>query len=168
MIASIEALQQRICAEVRPGVDFVVLHAFAHRQVAAVLREHELVKCSADEAVSTGITRAFLPHGLGHLLGLQVHDVGGHLKDPEGNKAPPPREHPHLRNTRTIEPRHVFTVEPGLYFIEMLLRPFRSGDLSTRFHWKLIDELSPLGGIRIEDNVVVLESGHRNLTRAYL
>ncbi|MGH9324853.1 MAG: M24 family metallopeptidase, partial [Vicinamibacteria bacterium] len=77
-------------------------------------------------------------------------------------------EHPYLRNTRTVEPSHVFTIEPGLYFIEMLLRPFRQGDDRARFNWKLIDDLSPLGGIRIEDNVVVTPEGHRNLTRAYL
>jgi Xaa-Pro dipeptidase len=62
----------------------------------------------------------------------------------------------------------VFTIEPGLYFIEMLLREFRQGEVSSRFNWKLIDELSPFGGIRIEDNVVVTESGHRNLTREHL
>ncbi|HEY7696967.1 MAG TPA: M24 family metallopeptidase, partial [Vicinamibacteria bacterium] len=101
-------------------------------------------------------------------LGIQVHDVGGHLKDPEGNPAPPPPEHPYLRNTRTIEPRQVFTVEPGLYFIEMLLRAFREGEASSRFNWKLIAELSPFGGIRVEDNVVVTDDGHRNLTRSYL
>ena len=87
LIASMDALQQRICAEVKPGVDFVVLHAFTHRQLAAVLREHRLVTCSADEAVATGITRGFLPHGLGHLLGLQVHDAGGQLADDGGQEA---------------------------------------------------------------------------------
>jgi len=97
-----------------------------------------------------------------------VHDVGGHLADASGTKAPPPVQHPHLRNTRTIEPGHVFTIEPGLYFIEMLLREFRDGEHAERFNWPLIDELAPLGGIRIEDNVVVTEDGHRNLTRSYL
>ncbi len=91
LIASMDALQQRICEEVKPGVDFVVLHAFTHRQLANVLREHKLVACSADEAVATGITRAFLPHGLGHLLGLQVHDAGGRLADTTGKKREPPR-----------------------------------------------------------------------------
>ena len=77
LIDAVEALQQRVCGEVKPGVDFVVLHSLTHRLLAALLRDHEIVKCSADEAVATGITRAFLPHGLGHLLGLQVHDAGG-------------------------------------------------------------------------------------------
>jgi len=62
----------------------------------------------------------------------------------------------------------VMTVEPGLYFIPMLLRPFREGEHASRFDWKLIDELTPLGGMRIEDDVIVTETGNRNLTREYL
>jgi Xaa-Pro dipeptidase len=70
-----------------------------------------------------------------------------------------------LRTTRTIEEGHVFTIEPGLYFIEMLLRPFRSGAKAQLFNWTLIDALASHGGIRIEDNLLVTKDGHRNLTR---
>jgi Xaa-Pro dipeptidase len=164
----VEKLQQEICREVHPGRPFGDLHREAHRKLAKLLSQSDILHAEPDEAESRGWTRPFLPHGLGHHLGIQVHDVGGHLRDPEGNRTPPPPEHPYLRNTRTIEARHVFTVEPGLYFIEMLLREFRQGEDSSRFNWKLIDELSPFGGIRIEDNVVVTESGHRNLTREHL
>jgi Xaa-Pro dipeptidase len=164
----VEKLQQELCRDVRPGIPYGDLHRAAHLKIAKLLKESDLLLADAVEAEAKGWTRPFLPHGLGHHLGLQVHDVGGHLKDPEGNKTPPPPEHPYLRNTRVIEPRQVFTVEPGLYFIEMLLRKFRQGEASSRFNWKLIDELSQFGGIRIEDNVVVTEDGHRNLTRAHL
>mgnify|MGYP001179704047 CR=1 FL=1 len=67
-----------------------------------------------------------------------------------------------------IEERHVLTIEPGLYFIPMLLKPFREGEHAAAFDWKLVDELTPLGGIRIEDDVVVTAAGHRNLTREHL
>jgi Xaa-Pro dipeptidase len=164
----VEKLQQELCREVRPGIPFGDLHREAHRKVAKLLTESGVLRSDPEEAEEKGWTRPFLPHGLGHHLGLQVHDIGGHQKDPEGHKAPPPPEHPYLRNTRTIEPRQVFTVEPGLYFIEMLLRQFRQGEASSRFNWKLVDELAPFGGIRIEDNVVVTEVGHRNLTRGHL
>jgi Xaa-Pro dipeptidase len=164
LIASLEALQQRVCDEVKPGVDFVVLHAFAHRQLAAVLRDHQLVSCSADEAVANGITRAFLPHGLGHLLGLQVHDAGGQLADTTGRRREPPRGDPFLRLTRTLSPGMVVTIEPGLYFIPALLRALlaKQEGLVSR---ALIERLLPFGGIRIEDNVAVTADGHRNLTR---
>jgi Xaa-Pro dipeptidase len=164
----VEKLQRELCREVRPGIPFGDLHRAAHLKVAHLLVESDVLHANPEEAEAKGWTRPFLPHGLGHHLGLQVHDVGGHLKDPEGNKTPPPPEHPYLRNTRTIEPRQVFTMEPGLYFIEMLLRGFRAGEASSRFNWKLIDELAPFGGIRVEDNVVVTEDGHRNLTRGHL
>ena len=62
----------------------------------------------------------------------------------------------------------MITIEPGCYFIPMLLRPFREGPRAQHFNWKLIDELSPMGGIRIEDDVLVTETGCRNLTREHL
>jgi Xaa-Pro dipeptidase len=102
---------------------------------------------------------------LGHFLGVQVHDVGGRQKSPEGGTVPPPREFPYLRTTRKVEAGQVFTIEPGLYFIEMLLRPHRTGATHDLFDWKLVDQLAPHGGIRIEDNVLVTRDGHRNLTR---
>jgi len=126
------------------------------------------VKVGADEAFEKGLTHPFFPHGIGHHLGIQVHDVAGQQSDPAGTPAPPPKEYPYLRNTRTIEPGHVFTIEPGLYFIPMLLRPFRTGPDSSAFDWETIDALTPLGGVRVEDNVVVTESGPRNLTREHL
>ena len=109
--------------------------------------------------------RTLLPHGLGHFLGLQVHDVAGHQAAPEGGTKEPPARHPFLRTTRTIEEGQVFTIEPGLYFIPMLLREHRAGDTAACFDWDLVDRLTPCGGIRIEDNVLVTADGHRNLTR---
>jgi Xaa-Pro dipeptidase len=164
LIASMDALQQRICAEVKPGVDFVVLHAFTHRQIAALLVELELVTCSADEAVATGITHGFLPHGLGHLLGLQVHDAGGHLADETGTKRAPPRPDPYLRLTRTLQPGFVVTIEPGLYLIPSLLRALLAKH-ESRLNRAAIERLVPFGGIRIEDDIEVTADGHRNLTR---
>jgi Xaa-Pro dipeptidase len=164
LIASMDALQQRVCAEVKPGADFIVLHAFANRQLTTVLEEHRLIACSADEAVATGITRAFLPHGLGHLLGLQVHDAGGRLADRTGKKREPPPLAPYLRCTRTLEPGMVTTIEPGLYFIPSLLKPLLAKH-EDKLNRTMIERLAPFGGIRIEDNVEVTADGHRNLTR---
>lgn len=163
-----DALQKDLCSAVQPGLPYTELHHEAHLKIASLLKASEILAVEPEEAVARGLSRPFFPHGLGHHLGLQVHDVGGHLADASGREAPPSEEHPYLRNTRTIEARHVFTIEPGLYFIEMLLRPFREGDASNHFNWSLIDELAPFGGVRVEDNVVVTDDGHRNLTRAFL
>jgi Xaa-Pro dipeptidase len=67
-----------------------------------------------------------------------------------------------------MEVGQVFTIEPGIYFVRMLLEPHRTGASSADFNWPLIDALAPRGGIRVEDNVVVTSTGHRNLTREQL
>jgi Xaa-Pro dipeptidase len=114
--------------------------------------------------VASGITRSFLPHGLGHLLGLQVHDAGGHLADTAGRRREPPRGDPFLRLTRTLSPGMVVTIEPGLYFIPALLRAMLAKH-EAHVSRAMIERLLPFGGIRIEDNVAVTADGHRNLTR---
>jgi Xaa-Pro dipeptidase len=91
-------------------------------------------------------------------LGLQCHDVGCALR-------PPRADNPFLRNTSQVAEGQVFTIEPGLYFIEALLAPLRG---SAEIDWKLVDALAALGGVRIEDDLVVRATGIRNLTREVL
>ncbi|HLO68529.1 MAG TPA: Xaa-Pro dipeptidase [Holophaga sp.] len=168
LLEGMERNQLELCAEVKDGVPFGDLHHLSHLKLAALLKENGLLDAEPEEAVKLGLTRPFYPHGLGHHLGIQVHDVAGKLSGPDGAVAPPPAEHPYLRTTRTLEVGHVVTIEPGLYFIPMLLRPFRTNEHAGRYNWKLIDELTPCGGIRIEDNVLVTPAGPRNLTREHL
>jgi Xaa-Pro dipeptidase len=164
LIDSLDRLQQTLCAEARGGVDFVTLNERAHELLAQVLVTHSLVNCSAAEAFESGLTRTFLPHGLGHLLGLQVHDAGGRQISPDGEIRDPPPEHPFLRLTRVLEPGFVVTIEPGLYFIPSLLRALDPA-ARRRVNWATVEELIPYGGVRIEDNVFVQETKHSNLTR---
>ena len=166
LVEGMEHLQQQLCGKVRAGLDWRDLHLETHHLLALLLREAGLLDMSPEEAVATGVSAIFLPHGLGHLLGLQVHDVGGFRDQPEGEAIPRPPGHPALRLTRRLVPGMVVTVEPGLYFIDSLLRKLRAGPQGSRVNWKLVDELAPCGGIRIEDNVVVCAQGGENLTRA--
>ncbi len=165
LVASVERFQKKLCADVAVGMKYEALHEEAHRQVAASLREAGVTKLGVDEAVAGGVTRAFFPHGLGHSLGLQCHDVGCALVKPKP-------ENPFLRNTTTIAPGQVFTIEPGVYFIDALLAPVKSGPLGGAIDWALVGELGKMGGVRIEDDVVVLGAGGpsaiRNLTRELL
>lgn len=162
LIASMDKLQRALCSSIQPGCDYVALHREAHRQLAAILTEHDIVNCSAEAAVENGITRAFFPHGLGHYIGTQVHDVGGHQASETGGRNPPPDEHPFLRLTRKLTPGAILTIEPGLYFIDMLLAEHAG---SSDINWNRVDEFRPYGGIRIEDDVHVNETGVDNLTR---
>ena len=165
LILSMDAMQQQLCAEAQPGVDFIALNERAHQLLAEVLVAHRLTRCASDETYTLGITRSFLPHGLGHLLGLQVHDAGGHLRTPDGHEHAPPREHPFLRLTRVLEPGFVVTIEPGIYFIPALLNQLKNESVAPLIDWQLVERLSPCGGVRIEDDVLVTESESLNLTR---
>ncbi len=158
LIARMDKLQQEVLTHIKPGLQYEELHDTAHRLLATVIRDLGIAKGSDSELVDRGITRALFPHGLGHSLGVMVHDVGMKLR-------PPRDDNKFLRNTSKIEVGHVFTIEPGIYFIDGLLNPLKQEERGRMLDWKLIDELRPFGGIRIEDNVVVLERGIRNLTR---
>lgn len=168
LVAGMDRLQRELCDAVRPGRPYLELHRLAHVKIGDLLHDCGVLRVRGDEALARGVTAPFFPHGLGHFLGLQVHDVGGRQKAPEGGTLPPPPEFPYLRTTRSIEAGQVFTIEPGLYFIEMLLRPHRTAPTAGLFAWPLIERLAPHGGIRIEDDLLVTADGHRNLTRAFL
>lgn len=164
LVQALDASQQRLADGVRPGQDFRELHCMAHLEVGGLLAAAGIATCSAEQAVDSGVTRTFFPHGLGHLLGLQVHDVagtaaasGGEIKRPEG--------HPYLRLTRTLEAGCVVTIEPGIYFIDLLLDEARADGRRRLIDWNRVSALHPYGGVRIEDNVVALPEGPRNLTR---
>ena len=165
LITGIEALELEIVASVKPGVAYPALHDQAIAGVASLLVEHGIAKVAKSELIERRLAHAFMPHGVGHLLGIQVHDVGGHQRNASGGRIEPPAHSPALRTTRMLSEDMVFTVEPGLYFIPMLLDPLRTGDAREALNWPLIDELIPSGGIRIEDNIRVTATGAENLTR---
>jgi Xaa-Pro dipeptidase len=161
LVAGVEAMQKRLCAAVKVGMPYEQLHDESHRQVGVILRETGIVRGSAEEAVAGGVTRAFYPHGLGHSLGLQTHDVGCALRAPRA-------DNPFLRNTSDMAVGQVFTIEPGIYFIDALLAELRAKPEGKIVDWTAVDALAPLGGVRIEDDVVVQDGGVRNLTREQL
>jgi Xaa-Pro dipeptidase len=163
IVAEVDAMQRRICGAVRIGARYEQLHDDAHFLVATVLREVGVARGSIEELVASGITRVFFPHGLGHSLGLQTHDVGCGLRAPRA-------DNPFLRNTSEVEAGQVFTIEPGIYFIEALLGPLRAGPHAALIDWATVEALAPLGGVRIEDDLFVAggDAVIRNLTREEL
>lgn len=165
MVSALDHAQRELVASIRPGQSFVDLHRQAHDDIGDILSQLGLVDMSAESMVESGVTAAFFPHGLGHHLGLQVHDRGGKLADPAGTPIPQPSGHPFLRNLRPVEPGNVFTIEPGIYVIEQLLAPLREKPNGADINWSRVSEIAPCGGVRIEDNILVTTSGVRNLTR---
>jgi len=165
MVGAMDVVQQDLCGRMRGGADYRALHVEAHRLIAGVLAEFGIIRVSADAAVESGLSSVFFPHGLGHFLGLQTHDVAG-LIDNEGSPSPRPEGHPFLRLTRVLEPGNVLTVEPGLYFIDSLLSQWRTQRDAGAVDWERVEAFARYGGIRIEDNVVITADAPLNLTRA--
>ena len=165
LVEAMDGAQQALCAAIRAGTDYREVHLQAHWLIAGVLQRAGIVSCSAETAVAEGVSSVFFPHGIGHLLGLQVHDVAGFAKDPSGAEIPKPEGHPYLRLTRTLEPGFVVTVEPGLYFIDLLLDAARGDGRGKHIRWDAVERLKPFGGIRIEDDVVCTSGAPENLTR---
>jgi len=165
LIAAMDTLQLGLCELCTAGTDWREIHLAALERITALLRQAGVLRCSVEEAIASGTARLFFPHGIGHLLGLQVHDVGGTMADTAGGLIPKPPQDPALRLTRTLEPGFVVTMEPGLYFIDALLGPARETHHAARIDWQRVAELAPFGGIRIEDNLVITGGAARNLTR---
>lgn len=165
LLVSMEREQLSIIDEVKTGMNYAELHSRMHLKIANILKSAGIVNMSPEAMVDTNVTFNFLPHGLGHLLGLQVHDVAGFQLSHEGGIKPAPEKYPALRLTREITEGQVFTIEPGLYFIPMLLKKLKQSDHHTSVNWPLIEALMPYGGIRIEDNIAVQNGLPVNLTR---
>jgi Xaa-Pro dipeptidase len=165
LIDRFDELQQELVAEVRAGVDFADLHISCHRKIATLLTELRIASGSVEAQIEAGVTAAFYPHGLGHLLGIQVHDVGGRMGDDTGTIVDPPSGHPYLRMTRRLDVDQVLTIEPGVYVIDMLLENLAGTPAEKLVNQERVNWLRPYGGIRIEDDVRVLQDGCENLTR---
>ncbi|GAC1518671.1 MAG: Xaa-Pro dipeptidase [Polyangiales bacterium] len=157
LVLAMEAMQKRLVAKVALGMPYEQLHDESHRQMSAILVDSGLAKGTAEEIDAQGVSRAFYPHGLGHSLGLVTHDVGCASLRPRA-------DNPFLRNTSRIAEGQVFTIEPGLYFIDGLLAELRAKPAGKLVDWNVVDAVAPFGGIRIEDDVLVLDSGVRNFT----
>ncbi len=165
LINSMNAVQLALVDMLKPGIKYTDVHLKSHELIAQVLADFDLVQLPPEGVVETGISRTFYPHGIGHHLGLQVHDVGGFMADERGTHVPAPEQHPFLRCTRLIEPQMVFTIEPGLYFIDSLLADLKASEQGKYVNWHKVDSLRPWGGIRIEDNVIVHRDRNENMTR---
>jgi len=165
LIDAVDAAQRGFCAKVRAGQDYPELHVHAHHALAGILKDFGFIRMSAENAVESGVSSVFFPHGLGHPIGLQVHDVAGFQASDAGGTIARPPGHPYLRMTRALEPGMVVTIEPGLYFIDMLLAELKDKPTAKDVDWTRVDAFRRYGGIRIEDDVACTADDPENLTR---
>lgn len=166
MIEVMDQKQRELVSAGAIGKSNIDLHRLSHVKVAEVLEQFDIVTVSVEAALDAGITTTFYPHGLGHGLGVNVHDKGGQLANADGETIPAPVDYPRLRNTTPMVANQIHTVEPGLYFIPALLDKLRNTRSAKDINWDRVNAFIPYGGIRIEDNIIVHEDGRlENLTR---
>lgn len=151
------ATQRECIRMIKPGVSFIKVHNYAARRLIDGLIRLGLIKDGDKQAVyKSGAHRLFFPHGIGHLLGLDVHDVG----------ARPSKRARGLRSAVTLRPGMVVTIEPGIYFNDAQLNdPKVRKKFGKYVNWKKVDQYLSVGGVRIEDDILVTKTGHTNLTR---
>lgn len=155
-------VQQTAIANARPGIEYKELHLAACAQIAGGLVDLGLLRGSPEELVARDAHALFFPHGLGHMLGLATHDAGGCL----AGRTPSDRFGlKWLRADLPLQPGYVVTIEPGIYFIKALIDDrSRREQFADCVNWGRVDMLREFGGIRIEDDVLITETGSDVLT----
>ena len=157
-------VQLAAIADARPGKEYKELHLEASERIAAGLADLGLLNGSPSTLVERDAQALFFPHGLGHMLGLATHDVGGCLVGRNPSSRPSLK---YLRADLPLEPGHVVTIEPGIYFIRAILEdPAARAAHRDTVNWERVDELMDFGGIRIEDDILITELGAEVLSAA--
>ena len=154
---------RQVMKQVRPGVSWVDMHLLAERVQLEHLKAAGLLQGDIDEMMSARLGALFMPHGLGHMIGIDTHDVAGYL-DPQTRSTLPGLKS--LRINRVLKERMCLTIEPGIYFNEGLLdNAYQNGDQAKFLIKSQIDKYLPIGGVRIEDDIVITENGCELLTQ---
>jgi len=162
--------QMEAIASMKPGIKYKDIHLSTARTMAKGLKDLGLMKGDVEEAVAAGAHALFFPHGLGHMIGLDVHDMEGLGENYVGYDTTVSRSPQfglaYLRMARELRPGFVLTVEPGIYFIPALIDQWRSKKRLTAFiDYARVEEYRDFTGIRIEDNVLITKDGRRVLGR---
>jgi Xaa-Pro aminopeptidase len=166
----VEAAHDTAISLMKPGVLYRDVHLKAAAVIASGLKDLGLMKGGTDEAVRNGAQAMFFPHGLGHQLGLGVHDMEDLGEDYVGYDETIKRSGQFglgsLRFAKALEPGHVLTVEPGLYFIPDLIDQWKSENKFAEFiNYASVEKYRSFGGLRLEDNVLITPKGRRVLGR---
>lgn len=151
-----------VIAAMKPGVSWVDMHKLAEKVILEALKKGCIIIGDTEDMMTERLGAVFMPHGLGHLLGIDTHDPGGYPKGLERPKEPGLRS---LRTARELKEDMVITVEPGCYFINALLNPaLENSNTSRFFNREAIQRFQSFGGVRIESDVIVTSNGCKNMS----
>lgn len=153
---------------IKPDVRYLDVHLAACRRLTEGLKELGFMKGDVDEAVASGAHALFMPHGLGHQMGLDVHDMEGLGETAVGYDSQTERSTQFglasLRMGKKLRKGHVITCEPGIYFIPALLDKWEREHINSSFiDYDKVRSMATFGGMRVEDDILVTETGHKVL-----
>ncbi|KAL1643035.1 hypothetical protein SLS61_009423 [Didymella pomorum] len=153
-------MQKQCIAALEAGALWDSIHELAHKIAIDGLLKLGILKGDADEIFKARTSVAFFPHGLGHYLGMDTHDTGGNA-----NYADKDTMFRYLRVRGTVPARSVITVEPGIYFCKFIIDPYLQDEKQKQYiDEKVLEKYWDVGGVRIEDNLLVVDGGSENLT----
>lgn len=160
-----------VIEKLKPGVAYEDLHRLALRiicqglqKVCPTLMQAGILVGSTKDLISNHVPAIFFPHGLGHFLGLDVHDCGGYPKGVDRIQEPGIR---YLRMRRVLQQGHVITIEPGCYFVDALIDPaLADPKLAKFFNTEILNRFRAVGGVRIEDDIAITETGYDILSKS--
>ena len=160
--------QEKTIGAVQPGIEFRNVHLLAYKTLASGLKELGLMKGDTDEAVDAGAVTLFFQCGLGHMMGLDTHDMEdigeNYVGYTDTIKRNPEFGWKSLRLGKELEAGFVITVEPGVYFIPELIDRWKAEKKCCDFiNYSMVEKYRDFGGVRIEDDILVTENGHRVL-----
>ncbi|CDJ42604.1 prolidase, putative [Eimeria tenella] len=154
--------QKSVIERMRPGVEWTELHRLAELVILKHLKSLRILAGSIEDCVAANLGSIFMPHGLGHFMGMDTHDVGGFTPSSPPSDLPGLR---YLRTTRTLEEGMCITVEPGCYFVDHLLKQAaKNASQAHLLDFAVIEKYKFVGGVRLEDDVLITRNGVRNLT----
>jgi Xaa-Pro dipeptidase len=170
----VEKIQEECIKRIKKGVRFLDLHVLSHVIAIEGLLELGILKGgSVNEIRNSGVSKVFYPHGLGHHVGLEVHDVSAEsiMASAQGRKYPSVLTpaacwSPCTISAPALEEGMIVTVEPGIYFSRLALQNARTTSKSKYIDFQVVGRYIPVGGVRIEDNILVTADGYENLTTA--
>jgi Xaa-Pro aminopeptidase len=155
-------------AALRPNVQYREIHISANRIMLEGMKDLGFLKGDVGDMLAEGVQGLFMPHGLGHAIGLDVHDMEDlgekYVGYRDGLERSTQLGLKSLRLAKELEEGNVLTVEPGIYFIPELIDKWKAENKFTDFvNYEKLDDYRDFGGVRIEDNCLVTENGGKTL-----
>lgn len=153
-------MQHQCIDALKAGVFWDSIHELAHKIAIDGLLKLGLLKGSPEEILKARTSVAFFPHGLGHYLGMDTHDTGGNANYKDKDTM-----FRYLRVRGNLPARSIITVEPGIYFCRFIIEPYLKDEQQAKFiDEKVLEKYWSVGGVRIEDNILITDDGYENLT----